>query len=122
MKITNTSIHLNQVKLFARHGVLPQERATGTYFYISLRAETDFGPALHTDELTGTVNYADLFEVVRQEMDIPSALLEHVAGRILQRIFREFAGVSAVWLSITKENPPMGADCRGAGIEVCARR
>lgn len=122
MTITNTSIHLHRVKLFAHHGVLPQERATGAYFYISLQAETDFGSALHTDELTGTVSYADLFEAVRQEMAVPSALLEHVAGRILHRIFRDFASVSAVHLSLTKENPPMGADCQGAGIEISARR
>ncbi len=122
MNLVSTSIHLHQVKLFAHHGVLPQERATGAYFYISLRAKTDFSRSVQTDELTGTVSYADLFDIVREEMNIPSALLEHVAGRILNRIFNRFETVTALQLSITKENPPMGADCQGAGIEIKAHR
>lgn len=122
MHITNTVIRLDDVKLFAHHGALPQERATGAYFYISLRVETDFGAALHTDELAGTVSYAALFDTVREEMGVPSALLEHVAGRIARRILERFSMVSAVWLSLTKENPPMGADCRGAGVELRAQR
>ena len=51
-------------------------------------------------------------------MSVPSALLEHVAGRMARRIFACFDGIEAVHLSITKVNPPMGADCGGAGVEI----
>ncbi len=122
MQITSTTIHLDRVKLFAHHGALSQERATGAYFYIDLHATCDFRAALTSDALPDTVNYAALYDVVRQEMAIPSSLLEHVAGRILTRLFHDFPAICSVRLSLTKENPPMGADCRGAGIEVEATR
>ena len=55
-------------------------------------------------------------------MDIPSKLLEHVAGRILQRLFDNFPSISRIHLTLTKENPPMGADCREAGVEIEAEK
>ena len=55
-------------------------------------------------------------------MAVPSRLLEHVAGRILQRVFRECPTVARIRLKLTKENPPMRADCREAGIDIEAER
>ena len=49
---------------------------------------------------------------------MPSKLLEHVGGRIVKTIFSTFSDVSRVKLQIVKENPPFGADCKGAGIEI----
>ena len=72
--------------------------------------------------MEGTVSYADLYESIKAEMDIPSKLLEHVAGRILQRLFDNFPSISRIHLTLTKENPPIGADCREAGVEIEAER
>ena len=113
-----TFVHLNKIKIFARHGVLPQEQLTGAYFYVSLRIGYDFSEAMQTDNLAGTISYADIFEIVRQEMAIPSKLLEHVGGRIVERIKSEFPQITSVELVIDKENPPMGAECSEAGIEI----
>lgn len=113
---------LDRVKIHARHGVDPQERLTGAYFYVTMEADTDFSEAMRTDELPGTVSYAALCQCVREEMSVPSRLLEHVAGRILERIFKEFPTVSRIRLNLMKENPPMRADCREAGIAVEAER
>ena len=55
-------------------------------------------------------------------MDIPSRLLEHVAGRIGRRVLEEFDRITALTVRVVKENPPMGADCRGAGVEVKFKR
>ena len=51
-------------------------------------------------------------------MDVPSKLLEHVAGRIVRKIQEQFPKVSSISLKITKKNPPMGADCDGAGVDL----
>lgn len=122
MKILRSSIILERAKFHARHGVLPQERLTGANFYVSMEAETDFHHAMETDELAGTISYATLHDLIKQEMDIPSQLIEHVADRILRRIFRECPAVTRIHLTLTKENPPMRADCREAGISVEAER
>ncbi|MBQ7494271.1 MAG: dihydroneopterin aldolase [Bacteroidaceae bacterium] len=107
---------IRNLRLFAHHGVLPQERTVGAYFIINLRIQTDFSRAMDTDELDGTISYADVFEVVKAEMAVPSRLLEHVAGRICRAILHRFPTAVSVHLELLKENPPMGADCAGAGV------
>ena len=122
MIIDSSSIILKDIRIFAHHGVLPQERAVGAYFTLNLRIQTDFSRALATDDLAGTISYADAFEVVKAEMAVPSQLLEHVAGRICQALFDRFPAAEAIHLELLKENPPMGADCAGADVALDAVR
>ena len=122
MNINKHSILLRRVRVYARHGVAPQERLTGAYFYVDMAVDTDFSAAMRTDKLDGTVSYADLFQCIKEEMAVPSQLVEHVAGRILERVFRDFPTVNHIRLTLTKENPPMGADCSEAGVEIETER
>lgn len=122
MLIRKSRILLPVVRFYARHGVKPQEQLTGAYFNVRIEADTDFGEAMRYDCPEGTVSYADVYEAVKAEMDIPSKLLEHVAGRILRRLFHDFPSISRIRLTLTKENPPIGADCREAGVEIEAER
>lgn len=115
-------IFLDKVKLFARHGVAEQETVVGSMFIIDLKLKVDFSRALISDKLEYTVSYADVYETVKEEMEIPSKLLEHVAGRITRRLFNQFSEIERIELRLTKQNPPMGADSDGAGvILVCER-
>ena len=122
MKTEKTVILLNKVKIYAYHGVLPQERLTGAYFYVSLKVEIDFTPAMKNDLLSQTVSYADLFLIIKEQMATPSALLEHAASRILECIFAQHPEVTQSSITLIKENPPMEADCSGAGVEIQASR
>ena len=114
----STKIFLRQVRFHAYHGVLEQERRVGNDYVINVVAECDFTHAMLTDELEDTVNYAEIYRVVKEEMAIPSKLLEHVAGKIGERLFNEFPSLQSLDISIMKVNPPFGADCEGAGVEV----
>lgn len=111
-------IYLEGVKFFARHGVAPQERTVGAYFTVDLKLKTNFTHAALTDELAGTVSYADVYTAVKEEMQTPSKLLEHVCTHIAQRLFRDFPAIDEMNIRLSKENPPMGADCKNVGIEV----
>lgn len=112
------SVVLKGLRIYAYHGVMPQENEVGAYFVIDLRLDTDFAHAMETDELEGTVSYADVCDIVRREMAIPSKLLEHVGGRIVKALRSELPNINKVYIRILKENPPMGADLAGAGIEI----
>lgn len=114
----STKIFLRQLRFHAFHGVLDQERRVGNDYVINVVAECDFAHAMQTDELEDTVNYAEIYRVVKEEMAFPSKLLEHVAGRIGERLFNEFPSLQSLDISIMKVNPPFGADCEGAGVEV----
>jgi len=112
------TIFLDGIRLYAFHGVLEQERRVGGWFTVSVRVQYDFSRAIETDNVNDTLNYADVLQVVKREMEQPSQLLEHVAGRIARAVINEFPGVEAVKVTLVKQNPPMGANCDGAGVEV----
>ena len=118
MRITSSYIILRNVRFHAFHGVMPQERKVGADFLVNLRVGYPLEQAMQSDEVGDTLNYAALYEVVKAEMMQPSNLLEHVAGRIAEAIVKHFSQVTSIDLELTKQNPPMGADCDGAGVEI----
>ena len=118
MKLMSSKIYLRNVRFHAFHGVLPQEGIVGNDYLVNLVLDYYFSSAMKTDDLQGTLNYAEVYQKVREEMAVPSKLLEHVAGRIAHRLFSDFPEIQKLQLSITKVNPPMGADSDGAGVEV----
>lgn len=118
MKLMSSKIYLRNVRFHAFHGVLPQEGIVGNDYLVNLVLDYDFSSAMKTDDLQGTLNYAEVYQKVREEMAVPSKLLEHVAGRIAHRLFSDFPEIQKLQLSIAKVNPPMGADSDGAGVEV----
>nr|WP_293494056.1 dihydroneopterin aldolase [Prevotella sp.] len=118
MKLMSSKIYLRNVRFHAFHGVLPQEGIVGNDYLVNLVLDYDFSSAMKTDDLQGTLNYAEVYQKVREEMAVPSKILEHVAGRIAHRLFSDFPEIQKLQLSITKVNPPMGADSDGAGVEV----
>lgn len=118
LHITHSTIFVNDIQLHAYHGVMPQEQLTGNDYLVSVSAQYPIDKAITTDEVQHTLNYAMVYDIVKEEMGISSKLVEHVAGRIAQHLMKQFADISAVQVRITKLNPPMGAQCAGAGVEV----
>lgn len=118
MKMTSSYIYLKEVRFHAAHGVMAQEQAVGADFLVSLRIGYDFSKAMQTDDVRDTLNYAEVCQLVKREMGQTSALLEHVAGRIANALTQRYSMLESIDLSLTKVNPPMGADCEGAGVEL----
>lgn len=115
-------ILLDDMRFFAYHGVAPQEALVGNEYMVSLRLETDMTEAMQTDNVAHTVNYAEVYQAVKEEMKRPSQLLEHVSGRIVRRLFHDFPAIEQIDLKLCKRNPPMGADIVSAGVEIhCTR-
>lgn len=119
----NSFIYLKNIVIYAYHGVSLQETKVGNSFRIDLRVKVDIRQPMETDNVDDTVSYANLYQSVAEEMNIPSKLLEHVAGRMVKRLFREYPLIEAIDLTIAKQNPPMSADIAVAGVELhCDRR
>lgn len=119
-------LKLNSLHFKARHGVLPQERVVGGDFVVDLSleiADTEVHDALCHDSLEATINYAEIYQKVKEEMDIPSALLEHVAGRIARSLISSFPKIAMAKVRVTKLCPPIaGFDGEGATVQYCLRR
>jgi len=115
-------ITLNELRLHAYHGVQPQERLCGNLFILNLRLAVDISQVAETDDIADAVNYAEVYDAVRAEMAQSSRLLEHVAMRVVRRIFLQFPSVEEIQLKLEKLNPPMNADIRTAGVEIDCQR
>ncbi|RQP08538.1 MAG: dihydroneopterin aldolase [Chryseobacterium sp.] len=114
----HSKILLEDVKIYAYHGVLPEERTIGTYFIINAELHADLWKAAESDDLNDTLNYAEINEIIHEEMKIPSDLLEHVVGRIIGRLHAEFPQIDFIRLKLTKTGPPMRGEMKGVSIEM----
>ena len=115
------TISLRDLSFRAYHGCLPQEQTVGGDFLVSVSLDLPAtAAATERDELSGTVDYASLYALVRDEMRVPSRLLEHICGRIGRRVLQVFPEVTAVEVSVTKCAPPIAGFC-GGGATVSLR-
>ena len=117
MKIT-----LHEMRFYAYHGVFPQEQRVGNQFVIELTFWADVAGSVRSDELEETISYADVYEVIKAEMAIPSHLLEHVVGRISEHLFATFPRMQRLILTLSKCNPPFPGEVQSAAFTLEASR
>ncbi len=111
-----TSINLSDIRLFAYHGVLEQERKAGNNYIVNIHLDADLSLACESDNVEDTINYALVYNIVEEEMKIPSNLLEHVAMRILKSIKSTFPQVVRLEVRIAKNNPPVRGEIKCAEV------
>lgn len=111
-------IKLKNIRTFSYHGCLVEEGKIGSDYSVDLEIKTDLRKPSFSDDLADTVDYVRLNKIVVEEMDIRSKLLEHVAQRIIARIFREIPSVSRIIVSVSKLNPPIGGDVEAVTIQM----
>jgi dihydroneopterin aldolase len=103
-------VRLENIRLYAFHGCLKEEAIIGSDYRVDLEVQADLEEAARTDQLSDTVDYVHLHKIVREEMESRSHLLESVADRILNRIFKDHPSVQEAEVAISKVNPPLGGD------------
>lgn len=118
MILQESYIHLTNLRFHARHGVMAQERLVGNDYVVSLRIGYDVSAAALSDDVDDTLDYAGVYRLVAREMGIPSQLVERVAYRIGESLCQRYPAITSIDVWVTKKNPPMGADCDGAGVEL----
>jgi dihydroneopterin aldolase len=112
------AIKLQNIRTFSFHGCLEEEGKIGSDYVVNLEVKTDLRKSSVTDNLEDTVDYVLLNKIVVEEMAIRSKLLEHVAHRIIKRVFTEIPSVSRIVLGVSKLNPPIGGDVEAVTIEM----
>ena len=113
-----TKIVLEKMRFHAFHGVMPEETVVGGEYEVSLSLDVDFSQAMATDDLEGTINYAVVYDLVKKEMHVPSKLIEHVAGRILQSVKQRFPQIEEIEVKVSKLNPPVTGEMDRATVVV----
>jgi len=111
-------IKLKNIRTYSYHGCLIEEGKIGSDYAVDLDVKTDLRKSSLSDQLEDTVDYVLLNRIVEEEMAIRSNLLEHVAHRIIKRIFDEVPEISRIILAVSKLNPPIGGDVEAVTIEM----
>jgi dihydroneopterin aldolase len=117
-----TRIALEGLEFHAFHGVYPHERESGNYFEVDISVDAEIKNVSSSDSLETTVNYEDLFRIVKSVMESPAKLLETVGEKTIAQIFAELPAVQKVELRISKLNPPIGAKCKKATVHMIKSR
>jgi dihydroneopterin aldolase len=112
------NIKLKNIRTYSYHGCLVEEGKIGSDYAVDLEIKTDLRKSSISDNLEDTVDYVLLNQIVTEEMNIRSKLLEHVAHRINARIFKEVPSISRIILRVSKLNPPIGGDVEAVTIEM----
>ena len=100
-------IELDGMEFKAYHGCLEQEKVRGNVFTVDFRGELDLSAAAESDNLADTLNYGEIYDIVADEMSIPSELLENVAGRIVKAIEAKFPELISFSVRVSKKRPPV---------------
>lgn len=111
-------IRLNNIRVHAWHGCLKEESIIGSDYRVDLEVDTDLSKPSVSDDLNDTVDYVHLNTIIKEEMAVKSKLLEHVAKRILERIFSEISTIDKAEISVSKINPPIGGDVESVAIKL----
>lgn len=99
-------ISLHHLKFHAFHGLYKEERSTGNDFEVNL--DVYFNESVETiTRLPETINYASLYQLVKDRMNIPEPLLETVAMHIAHQVKKRFPEVCEINISVSKINPPL---------------
>lgn len=115
----NYTVEINRMKLYARHGVMAQERHNGNLFEVSVRLDIEYHTALEAfenDRLVGAANYAEIADVIKRVMSVPSSLLENVAYRLHAELRDRFANIVGGSVTIAKLTPPIRANMESASV------
>ena len=113
-----STISLEGMEFFAHHGCFKEEQVIGNKFIIDLQIETDTSQAEISDNLAKTINYQEVYLMVKEEMTTRSKLLEHLARRILDRISDEFPQILSAKIKVSKLNPPIGGKVHSVSVEM----
>ncbi len=109
-------IEVNDIKLYAYHGCLPEEGTIGGEYVVSLWVDVDFSAACKSDKLADTVDYVKLNRIVSEEMAVRAKLIEHVGDRILTRIKAECSQVTTAGLRLRKLSPPIDGNVADVAV------
>ena len=112
-------IRIKDMAFYAYHGHFAEEQIVGNNFIVNLEIHTDTDAAAKSDNLEDALNYVEAYEIIKEQMEIKSALLEHLVNRILDGLYAKFGDViSKATVEVNKMNPPVGGKMQCVSVEM----
>ena len=111
-------IELKGLKFFAYHGLYDYERENGSWFKVDVSFDCDASNAIESDSIEGTVNYEEIYQIFKKEMEVSSKLIEHVGGRIYFKILSDVKGIVSLSVTLYKVEAPLGGPLDHVSITI----
>ena len=111
-------IYVNNIEVHANHGCLEEEAVIGGKYLIDAVFHVSVKEAALFDDLTMTIDYVEVTNIVRREMAIRSKLIEAVGYRILNALKARFTGADSIRIKLTKVAPPIPGQVESVSIEL----
>lgn len=112
-------ILIRDLKIFAYHGVNPEEKENGQHFVFDIDLCVNITKACHSDDVNDTVSYAKVIKTVTKVVTAEKYdLLEKVAQVVCDAIFEEYEDVFSISLTLKKPEAPMKADFSWVGVQI----
>lgn len=116
-------ILIRDLKIFAYHGVNPEEKIDGQNFVFDVDLYVNITKACHSDSVEDTVSYAKVIKTITRVFTAEKYdLLEKAAQITADAVLSEYADVSRVDITLKKPEAPMKADFGWVGVQISRER
>jgi dihydroneopterin aldolase len=116
-------IFLTGIAGFGYHGLFDHERQNGQDFFVDVTLTVDLTAASKSDEISDTVNYAEITNLVVSHITTkPVNLIEKLAGRIADHILKDHARVLVATVTVHKPQAPVNAVLKDIAVQVTRKR
>ena len=111
-------IGVEGLQFYSHHGYYKEEQVLGGKYVVDIYLNIDLREAAASDQLAKTINYEQVYQIAKSEMEAHSKLIEHVCKRILDAIKTSFPQVSHVKVRVSKHNPPLKGNVERVFVEL----
>lgn len=114
---------INELKVFAYHGVNPEEKINGQNFFINAEIETEKLPGYNSDALSDTLNYSKIIkEILKFFTNKRYNLIEKIAEDTAEHLLKTFQQIDSITLTVKKPEAPISADIGYVAIKISRKR
>lgn len=100
-------IAIEGLQFYSHHGYHKEEQVLGGKYSVDIYLKLNFDEAAETDNLAKTINYEDVYQITKTEMEVHARLIEHVCLRILNKMRNRYKNITYIRVRVNKHNPPL---------------
>lgn len=112
-------IRIENLEVFANHGVFESEKQEGQYFYVNAVLYTDLRPAGLNDDLTLSTHYGEVALFIKEKLtEQVYDLIETAAEKTVESILLQFPLVRAVTFELRKPHAPIPMKFESVSVKI----
>lgn len=112
-------IRIENLEVYAYHGVYSEENAKGQKFYVNAALYTDTRKAGLSDDLQLSTNYGEVCHFISEWMQKHTfQLIESVAENLAKELLLKFDLIDSVMLEIRKPHAPVGLPFESVSVRI----